>query len=1665
MSTPVAKHRWQQSVQASPKTRRYRVISGIVLLTLAVAATLFWISKWLPTSKPLAYFRVMYVPYYDKFDVQARYSSIDIGRLESLLNSSDDDRAIFSAVKIQSNQVTNIFDQTRQELEKCKQHDVAIFYIAAHGICDNQGAPCLLTPDSGPHDSGSYSSTELKPLLDQIHLLKVSNKLLLLDAGQLNTDFERGMAINGFLFALHQLIKTKEFNDEDLWVICSHSLFQISHLSESRGGSIFGDAVVEAMKEFRDSKQPDKPISVEAFYSSICRHCQLATGSNPTYQQTPVLMRGGKGIVFEQDRSQQGLGLDKLVIYGSQIPDQNSSPASAGPVDALADQTESTGSAEESTVALKDTETVQDGHSQQDSESAGANAGAGLLPDSPASPLAMAWKSRDELQSRRYGFSPVDFAPHLWVRINDELIALQRHRRVHRQPAEASDLDGDIARIGAELDALLRLMSPSASEASDVGLDSERLNRAWQQFHGEFLLNFNRPENSAFVTQIEQIEMNARVFRDISYRSRYYTRWFEHASLVDAREFAEPIKKLLTELKNKQEQFSPPRTKYDVSTDTAALAEAIRPVIEAELAILRLWKRRIEGIRKTTNLSFNDEYFLIGLLDSPIIGMDSFFGYGEQPENAKNDILKKFMDLDKNSIFPTRAWLSRNELDQLWQQSKVKPPNPENATGTSWATHLWSGTAREQVEIQKARLDIYRSYLGLGQSLEAIHLENYIIYPEPQLPADVSVADWEEMVASYLQSYADVAAKVKEDLNNVADRPQQWIAAIIMSDRSIRAANNDHDFVTPPLEFTWPDETVIVKFDWEQMNQSTNQINLDMEVAPSLKIVMSSSGFNAEAHQVGLVIRLADDTPQQKADKEQFLKKLEAELVIKRGEKEIFLDQPFQIELAKNEHEEKETTAETTLNFSSRLRDESLFGKRFQLELKFADQQDPQTKIEGSRGSGFTCQMPRGDDLRLLVRAFGSEDVSARSSKASDPVYVDWMLRPFVNQDRAYEFGIRNDSGKTKTFALEIYPVKIPDENSPSQQLRPGRFLGYDDTQPSKAIEEATIQTAEQSASAIAVGKDRIKLASGESGWFTLTKPEIQKPATANGAPGESAAAAQSTASDEKKKQQDASVTHGMFCRLKETIDGDLTNSEKVREFWIQLAPFDTRQFFAIRPDKTLTNAPERAWCRFDPQAETLSVELLLDPQMAQSAGALNCSIRTNQGDEIKFNSSKFKLGLDEISTIVFEAPISANQLADSILISVDVNDEPGVFYYELNEDNKATQYLPNIRDAKNILALTQITASYPDPKQVKNEKPRTDRFIDLQPPDRLSFEIWASFTEERAAKSILNFQFGQQDNRTVNEVTLTDRSITFPCKLDDDGKLNLRASISNHPFQVDTHNYQAGSWVMKAFISSDGNQNDNLVEQTFRFDKDPPTGKMVLSEQEVDSDQEFVDVEITADDAVGVSKIDLFVDANSNGKIDDGEKRIAGWDAVSDISQEDNTWEIKIPVKKVAAEQEFNAKQYQLLASLTDRVGNVTDPTKSLAANALLTIIKRKPVVQNADKTNSTPPPPKTSKVLIRTVWKADKNDPISVNYLRFKNQIFTPTRLSGNTFEFEIPPDKYLIFAEGMSPAGRYSHSIQGHLEIEVGDKPTYEFTMELSRDGTLEPKKDSPDGPQKK
>jgi hypothetical protein len=472
---------WRQKASATPTGDSSKMFRRILFSLLGATLTglLVWLIWWW-FFLPVTYFACLPIVDYDVLAVPPiPFSHEDAAEFANLGPSSR--TAILSDLQTSEGIATL---SNRLQGMALRPKDVLILWIDAHGVSDD-GTAYLLASDylRSPNspNSGRY---KLHDLLTQIHECPVGVKLLILDANHLAYDPRLEMIVNEFPRLLEAELKS--CNDPAIWVLSAAGPMQLSQISRAKKRSIFGETVTEALRGAADENR-NGTVEFDELVRFVQREVPKRAGVVSSEPQFPRLFLAGVGTAEPPEK----IALAPI------------SPLSKG---------------EEPEVRA-----ASDGPSTSDTTK--------KTPDDRTEfqkLLQKAWGLRDRLQDRSQneGWSPVDYAPHLWREFNELLLGYERRYRGGSAFNE-KDLFANLKENILAWDDLVESNSGGA-KASVIG----RLSAARRDF-------LKSPAKARLDRKVEltvAMKNAIQLKNDLVFWSPYYVRWHEAAARLSDRQ-------------------------------------------------------------------------------------------------------------------------------------------------------------------------------------------------------------------------------------------------------------------------------------------------------------------------------------------------------------------------------------------------------------------------------------------------------------------------------------------------------------------------------------------------------------------------------------------------------------------------------------------------------------------------------------------------------------------------------------------------------------------------------------------------------------------------------------------------------------------------------------------------------------------------------------------------------------------------------------------------------------------------------------------------------------------------------------------------------------------------------------------------------------------------
>lgn len=465
--TPGMKQDWKHrpSKGGQPMNRLVRLIF-VATLFLLLLGVLIWFL--LPPSQQRTYF---FAADPVEYDLGATMPLVHSSVAQELAKDGNHDPRSFHMGSVALEKSLPPIDQLAAEVANGNipgQNDACVLYIQAHTLrYDTDGTPHVVvaTQTFLRKTLANWESRGVLPLSDVLDWMETANcplKLVLLDAGTIVTDGRIDLYENNFTSALETEMRGRK--DSNLFLITSHEDGQKSLSLSLQRNSIFSQAVQEALtgKGISDISG-DQSLDLNELYHHICVRVQNHLGKGDI-SQTPRLFQGGQGILTKNFPA-------KFVCrYFQEEPKEESEEEAAEDTK----EKESPPPPEPKADAEKD-DAKKDGEADKEQDPRWAT-------------LDEVWQLRERLAqppSRRGEmiWSPIDFAPQYFRRLDDYLIGYQ-----FRLLFESGEVDAaHLAEMKKQLEVLLdHLPQQRKVQVTSTLGDSpaDNLIQAWNKFVG-----------------------------------------------------------------------------------------------------------------------------------------------------------------------------------------------------------------------------------------------------------------------------------------------------------------------------------------------------------------------------------------------------------------------------------------------------------------------------------------------------------------------------------------------------------------------------------------------------------------------------------------------------------------------------------------------------------------------------------------------------------------------------------------------------------------------------------------------------------------------------------------------------------------------------------------------------------------------------------------------------------------------------------------------------------------------------------------------------------------------------------------------------------------------------------------------------------------------------
>ncbi|MBC7855460.1 MAG: hypothetical protein IAF94_18685, partial [Pirellulaceae bacterium] len=425
--------------------------------------------------------------------------------------------------------------------------------------------------------------------------------------------------------------------------------------------------------------------------------------------------------------------------------------------------------------------------------------------------LDQAWQLRDKLESRAGpgGWSPIDFAPHLWRELNALLLDYEQRCRAG-EAFSAVDLTRELDRLVTDLkqlDAQLSSSEPPPAVRGDDASVGTRLADAWNRFA-------NRPELLNSFTQappeLEEVKQAVRFQADHAFTATYYVRWHERAGFSSAEKLAQ-FDDLVDFLK-----------RLDAYGNDLQALEG-KPFDPTRVPYLREDRKEIENLRARIDQQFAQDG------DAALLAI-------HQPASER-----KLEDLLSTPLLSSAR--RKQLLDKLLEPGRPLPPRKHND-----AVQRQGGLNASPAPWDRLldRLNLERKLVRLFDPQQAGQIDS--LYDALQLTARNSKGEeelwlqyrligkqWKAYLAGLPKSIEELA---RDSSNETSSRRAELLLPLVDA-RDARSLPSDLDW-RPRLRVLPPTKAARLAI------QAPEELPLDMKEWRPLKVIVEASGQESE---------------------------------------------------------------------------------------------------------------------------------------------------------------------------------------------------------------------------------------------------------------------------------------------------------------------------------------------------------------------------------------------------------------------------------------------------------------------------------------------------------------------------------------------------------------------------------------------------------------------------------------------------------------------------------------------------------------------------------------------------------------------------------------------------------------------------------------------------
>ena len=1529
--TPVSSRSWRKR-GATETTKGARATQiTLLFLLIGILVGVFLYVFW-PRNRTKPFVHVFYVQDYSQSDVPAPlYINNDIkdirGHFDVDKKTGDGGLHSFGTSKVSSSQSFKKLDaELKNQFEQIVDRDVAIIYVAAHGV-SYDGNGYLLSSNSTSRDTKSWCPIE--DMLNIASKIDAKTKVIFLDAGRIETDIYSGGGVNEFPYLLDKAVE--EIDDESVWVICSHSLMQVSNVSHARKRSVFGWAVGQAFQDLsgKDEDSGDS-VSLAAFYTRVLDHCATYAKIGKSSVQTPLLMRGGTGFIDEQQwETTEQIASDTVLFYRDQInrkvnkkkkkKDEQASnslripfrygsgyssyapmanlfvPLDGNRTGALTANENNAKSFHQDDDDSKDDKQAdakepdaadQQSGSGENENNAPQNTPREFNVDDEAAKhpdyetlsdahkqMMRIWLLRDWLESRPVELkmvSPVDFAPDLWHQLNLELIA---HDQKIRARGKVSD-DGLAQRKLNDIEVGLKELVASLKEGRNgdpnlTTLLNKVIIEAYNQNRGaiEFDISTFKESDQQLAQRIHKWLC---VYRDVSYRARYYAQWFPGRTL-DQKDASVDIKRLFDELVEHRELFENSSYIEIGSAKISKLQDAAADLLSAESRVIRWLQDSFEVAGRESTGQFEAEYWIARLHESPLIGYQPLTDSGGNPVGATK--------IDRFALY--KQTLADAEAKSVFYSERQ-----------AWPTLVPASTSESVVKSKLAllaevfKLDTKAAFRQVSQSLSELNRD----------------ADLQQK----LLAYRNVGKIWKAETDRIFDRVdpnstqreaefQRWRFMSLLDARQVRGLGSIGKFAAPATQIRRAKTNDRIRV----TAGSVEPVSLDETTTKLIQFAVESDLSTLQIASINFDERLLSVSMQNGQES----------TPIKTGS-------PFPVDIIDNSAELKLAIQARDGVFRERRANGGVEQTQIQVVAKLGDVVEP---------FGFDVVLPFRDWVDLEVQQLNWRGASNRLVESDYNKNV-LTLKCLPNTQSHFEFFLRNKSGRSKNIVAEYWVVQLPPEMQRDRSMRPrvGTAKGRQGGLSRNIVDHMrrVLSEPEDNSSFMLASTGETIISPNGREKISFKKPEPPASDQGNG-----------TVNTSLGMQDPAFIDsdYGVAVRLLEKREGEDKLTPRPDIFWIEYQRVSVSQMLES------ANATYKD--------DQLTIELLISDDLILDRGMkeVACSVSVNDPDISVLNETVTLSAEQKLGTLAVKLPARDTLGKRTRYVDVSVLGQPRAYVFEVDLQSKSVD---DVRPGLTRITIGEVVALDEDDQAIEKEDAPTtiDGHWAVKKANKIVANIHVDLPLIRrdgdSATCALTVPNLNQANAPTEPFS-ADRFMAYQASIENDEFLIVKSTVEDHTATFLTSgkfraqlNAQAKSTNAQGKIASDADTKslvfDNLppTEIHIRFNDEPaktvvPLGGFVVVEVKVDD----------TDNGIGVAtdSVKIGLDEDGSGDVTPNEFKIA-----TRKQGEQGVFyrRIRIPEKlEVGPEYEVMAIAADKLGNTNDRIGpiklSVTKPAK----------------------------------------------------------------------------------------------------------------------------------------